>query len=836
MRKFYSMGLIFLMALAIQTKGQNSFSFNCARDTSLNICGGSCFVLKSKIPDIRSGSSGLGYAVNPTSGGASGCFRPYIDPGIPGNPTSITLDDRYSQVIDLGYTFNFYGSNFTQLIASGNGYLSFNTALANTFSHWSQTPGNVPNTGYDGGLAMGVFHDIDPSVTTSPNRRIKYDIVGSAPHRKFILSFYKIPLFSSACNSLIENTHQIVLYEGLNIVEIFVNSVQQCPSWNQGRKMIGLQSLDKTKGIMAPGRTSTGPAWGSVDMNESWRFVPLDGPTLYRGVELYDLSGTLISTGDTTSIGNSTFEVSFPNVCPNSTTTYIVKSKYENANVPGTFVYGTDTVRAIVQSPLSATSSAVAAGCPNNNIGSVTITPSGAAGPFEYSIDNGATWQTSNTFNAPAGTYTVLVREIGSTTCTLTLTVTIPQDPTGIVSTYAVTDVLCNGASSGSISISPSGGSGIFEYSIDGGTTYQPTGIFNNLPPGSYLIRIRDNQGCIKDTTVNITEPTALNATAVSTNATCTQFGSIEVSANGGTPGAGYTYSVDGVNYQSSNIFSLNNGTYPVTVQDQNGCTTTAFTQIVELTNDLTLDTRTDTTICLGASIVLTTSSSATLYSWTGTDLSSTTDQSPVAAPTTVGIYPYTVTGTLGQCTQTDQVNITVEQAVTLEAGQAVSIIKGETVQFNASATGADTYLWTSNPNDASLTSTTILNPSATPLVTTTYTITAVNNQGGCRATDEFTITVIPYCIKVNNAFTPNGDGINEVWLVYDSYDCLKNVSVNVFNRYGSKVYENKDYRNNWDGRYKGKSLPDATYYAVIEFTLVSGKKVTVKTDLTILR
>ena len=52
--------------------------------------------------------------------------------------------------IDPWLYVQFYGSNFTQLIASGNGYLSFNTALANTFSHWSQTPGNVLNTGYDG--------------------------------------------------------------------------------------------------------------------------------------------------------------------------------------------------------------------------------------------------------------------------------------------------------------------------------------------------------------------------------------------------------------------------------------------------------------------------------------------------------------------------------------------------------------------------------------------------------------------------------------------------------------------------------------------------------------
>ena len=111
---------------------------------------------------------------------------------------------------------------------------------------------------------------------------------------------------------------------------------------------------------------------------------------------------------------------------------------------------------------------------------------------------------------------------------------------------------------------------------------------------------------------------------------------------------------------------------------------------------------------------------------------------------------------------------------MTLEAGQAVSIIKGETVQFQCICYRADTCPWTSNPNDASLTSTTILNPSATPLVTTTYTITAVNNQGGCRATDESLSRLFHTVSKVNNAFTPNGDGINELWLVYDSYDCLK--------------------------------------------------------------
>ena len=115
------------------------------------------------------------------------------------------------------------------------------------------------------------------------------------------------------------------------------------------------------------------------------------------------------------------------------------------------------------------------------------------------------------------------------------------------------------------------------------------------------------------------------------------------------------------------------------------------------------------------------------------------------------------------------------------------------------------------------------------------YTITATNSLG-CIANDDVLITVIPYCIKVRNAFTPNGDGINDQWLVYDNFECLRNVSVHVFNRYGNEVYVSKDYRNNWDGRYKGKSLPDGTYYAVIDFILISGKSFTTKTDLTILR
>ena len=835
MRKFYWIGFFLLLVLTNQSIAQNSFSFSCSKDTTINGCALTCITLKAKIPDIRSSTSD--YVINPLSG-PGGCYAPYVSPETPGTPSNLTVDDTYTAAIPLPFPFPFYddaASPYSSMIISTNGFLSFDVSEAGNFAHWSMTPGNVPSVDYDRSLVMGVFHDLDPrpSIGTSPNQRIKYEVVGTAPHRKMIVSTYKVPLFSTACNALIENTHQMVLYEGLGIIEVFVTSVQPCPGWNSGRKMIGLQNFNRNKAIMAPGRTATGPAWGSVNMNESWRFVPAVGPTLYRSVELYDLAGTLIATGDTTSIGNNTFEVAFPNVCPTGTTTYVVKSKYEQINSPGNFVFGTDTITVIAANPLSASAITTNATCATLGIGSATVTVTGGTGPYEYSADGGTTWQSSNVFNLPPGTYTITYREVGNT-CEATTTVTIGADPNLVTGTFAITNVACNGGNTGSIVITASNGSGVYEYSSNGGTSFQSSNTFPNLPAGSYTIRIRDNAGCFRDTVINITEPTALVTSATTANATCsvTANGNITVTANGGT--TGYEYNLDNTGFQSSNVFSVFEGAHTVIIRDANGCTSTVNVTVA-LTNDLFLQTRTDTTICFGASIALTTNSNAASYTWSGgTGLSSTTAASPVATPTALGANTYTVSGTLGQCTKTDQVRINVESQVNVSAGGDIFVISGEQAQLVGTVTGASTYLWTSNPVDANFNAN-ILNPIVKPAVTTNYTLTATNAIG-CTASDNVLVTVIPYCIKVKNAFSPNGDGINDIWQVYDQFDCLKNIRVSVFNRYGSKVFESSDYRNDWDGRYKGKPVPDGTYYAVIEFKLISGKTFTTKTDLTVIR
>jgi len=96
-------------------------------------------------------------------------------------------------------------------------------------------------------------------------------------------------------------------------------------------------------------------------------------------------------------------------------------------------------------------------------------------------------------------------------------------------------------------------------------------------------------------------------------------------------------------------------------------------------------------------------------------------------------------------------------------------------------------------------------------------------------------ITVVPYCIKPMEAFTPNGDGVNDYWLITTG-SCLKSAKAQVFNRYGAKVFESNDYQNNWQGTHNGKPLPDGTYYFVISYELLNGRTEYLKGSVTILR
>lgn len=213
--------------------------------------------------------------------------------------------------------------------------------------------------------------------------------------------------------------------------------------------------------------------------------------------------------------------------------------------------------------------------CANATDGEITITASGGTGLLQYSIDNGNTFQPENVFSGlSAGTYTVVVKDDNNcTSSSSSVTITAPAALS--VSVTASTDILCAGSATGAVTVSASGGTAPYLYSIDG-VNFQDDNTFTGLLSGMYVITVQDANLCSAETSVTINEPaTPLSGYVSETiDASCySSFdGSMTVEATGGVPP--YQYSIDGLNFQSSPVFSnLPAGDYVVTIKDSNNCT-----------------------------------------------------------------------------------------------------------------------------------------------------------------------------------------------------------------------------------------------------------------------
>lgn len=123
---------------------------------------------------------------------------------------------------------------------------------------------------------------------------------------------------------------------------------------------------------------------------------------------------------------------------------------------------------------------------------------------------------------------------------------------------------------------------------------------------------------------------------------------------------------------------------------------------------------------------------------------------------------------------------------------------------------GADSYAWLPIEN---LDDPTIAGPTATPIVTTTYTVTGTLTDG-CSAEASITVEVAGE-LKITNVFSPNGDGINDLWVI-PGINTYAECTLSLFDTAGRKILEKRGYQNDWDGTYNGKPVPKGTYYYVI--------------------
>jgi len=322
-----------------------------------------------------------------------------------------------------------------------------------------------------------------------------------------------------------------------------------------------------------------------------------------------------------------------------------------------------------------------------------------------------------------------------------------------------VTQPLCNGIT-GTVTITPSGGTIPYNYKLNGGTA-QSSNIFSNLSAGVYNVIVTDANGCTFSTGFNVTAPTIIFAEIITnTNETCagTSDGSATVNATGGTSPFTYLWPVSAGSQITPTATGLTSGAYTVTVTDMNGChahatvnltagpTATAFAGL----NDTICSTSTYT--LSGATV-----SNATTITWTTLGTGTFNNMfavKPVYTPSAAdiasgGVILVMSAQSASPCAAaTDTMLLTIIPQAVVNAGADDSICVGSTFTTTASASNYTNLIWTTS-GTGTFNSATLINPVYTPSALDifvggfTLTLTGISNATCANAVDHVVVNII---------------------------------------------------------------------------------------------
>ncbi len=231
----------------------------------------------------------------------------------------IDEDDVYSPVIPIGFTFNFYGTNYTDVVIGANGTLDFNIGDAGAYDPWPISAVLLGNPSKLNNIC-GPWCDIDIFYTGTAVGTETYSTIGVAPFRKFAVTWCDCSMFSCGTQ---RTTTQIIIYETTNIIEVHITKKLICAGWNGGAGIVGVQNASGTAATVAPARDY--PTTWTNPPTEAWRFTPVSAgsaytvssiayaPIPYASSSLYwynVTTGAYLGTGTTMT------------VCPTSSTLY----------------------------------------------------------------------------------------------------------------------------------------------------------------------------------------------------------------------------------------------------------------------------------------------------------------------------------------------------------------------------------------------------------------------------------------------------------------------------------------------------------------------------------
>ncbi|HEV7329993.1 MAG TPA: gliding motility-associated C-terminal domain-containing protein, partial [Flavisolibacter sp.] len=465
-----------------------------------------------------------------------------------------------------------------------------------------------------------------------------------------------------------------------------------------------------------------------------------------------------------------------------------------------------------------------------NAKGSIVInsTAGGTGSNYQYSKDNGTTFQAGNSFNdLLPGEYTIIVKDQAGCESSSKVAVIKPFTSTLKLNT-TVTNIACN-QRLGIITVFATGGTLPYRFSINGGNT-QTLNIFNGLTAGTYTITVEDAAGCREEisATIGITNST-LTAKAQVTAATCKEKGQVRIEATGGV--APYQYKLDGGAFQSSATFTnLQTGSRKVTVRDSQGCEFEVSFEIKENSGNPNLVINNPPRICPGTTTNLR-DDAITRGSDPGlsyTYWQDTTAQTAIANPGAVSPGTYYIKATNdGGCFTIKPVTVTSNPtpagSITIQGPPLAC--NGQSITLTASA--GNTYQW--YRNDTAINGATSRSYNAT--IAGNYSVVIQNGTCSVRATNTAQIQ-FQDCIStpetnvfVPTAFTPNRNNENDV-LRPVFYNIASLSYFKVYNRWGQLVFETNQMGQGWDGTIKGVQQPTETYSWILQCTDNNGNHI----------
>ena len=445
--------------------------------------------------------------------------------------------------------------------------------------------------------------------------------------------------------------------------------------------------------------------------------------------------------------------------------------------------------------------------CTNDNTGSIDLTVVGGTPTYTYNWSNGSATQDLNTLLA--GNYSVVVTDVNGCSNSIDVNLTEPSEVVSL--SIDKKDVLCFGGATAWASASVNGG--VSPYTVlwsNGDTNF----LADTLIAGVYTVTATDMNGCTVNSGTVINEPaTPISFTNTVTDASCFNAwdGIIDLSPAGGVTPYQIVYGDTLLNTYNNldNSYQLNGlhaGVYYARIIDRNGCEYEELITVNEpdslMVNGIVTD-----ALCFGSAdgivdLIVTGGTLPYSYLW------SNSTQNEDLTGVTAGWYNVEVTDFQNCITkgvyfigQPDEIIVTGTTTDPTcrdnEDGTITIFVEGGTPGYS--------YLWSNNE----------ITESVYGLASGTY-VLEVTDEHVCIKTDTFNINPsIIDCIQPPTAFTPDGDGINDTWII-ENLTNYPNAVVQIFNKWGNLLYETNGEYMPWNGYYEGKRLPTATYYYII--------------------